>query len=60
MSATVRYTQIKSGNGSDKSQLATLESLSLRKIGQTAEKADTPQLQGMLHKVRHLVRIESQ
>jgi large subunit ribosomal protein L30 len=54
----VRITQFKSKNGSDKSQLDTLRSLGLRRIGHTVEVQDTPQARGMLHKVRHLVRIE--
>ena len=56
--STLRVTQAKSRNGSDKSQLATLRSLGLRRIGQTVEVKDTPQARGMLHKVRHLVRID--
>jgi large subunit ribosomal protein L30 len=54
----VRITQFKSKNGSDKSQLDTLRSLGLRRIGHTVDVKDTPQARGMLHKVRHLVRIE--
>jgi large subunit ribosomal protein L30 len=56
--STLKVTQSKSRNGSDKSQLATLRSLGLRRIGHTVEVKDTPQARGMLHKVRHLVRIE--
>ena len=56
--STLRVTQSKSRNGSDKSQLATLRSLGLRRIGHTVEVKDTPQARGMLHKVRHLVRID--
>jgi large subunit ribosomal protein L30 len=54
----MRITQFKSKNGADKSQLDTLRSLGLRRIGHTVEVQDTPQARGMLHKVRHLVRIE--
>jgi large subunit ribosomal protein L30 len=54
----VKITQFKSKNGSDKSQIDTLRSLGLRRIGHTVEVKDTPQARGMLHKVRHLVRIE--
>jgi large subunit ribosomal protein L30 len=54
----VKVTQFKSRNGSDKSQLATLRSLGLRRIGHTVEISDTPAARGMVHKVRHLVRIE--
>jgi large subunit ribosomal protein L30 len=56
--STLRVTQFKSRNGSDKSQRETLRSLGLRRIGQTIEVKDTPQARGMLHKVRHLVRVE--
>jgi large subunit ribosomal protein L30 len=54
----VTITQRKSKNGSDKSQAATLESLGLRRIGQSVEREDTPQLRGMVHKVRHLVEVQ--
>jgi large subunit ribosomal protein L30 len=54
----MKVTQFKSKNGSDKSQLDTLRSLGLRRIGHTVEVKDTPSARGMLHKVRHLVRIE--
>ncbi len=54
----MKITQFKSKNGSDKSQIDTLRSLGLRRIGHTVEVKDTPQARGMLHKVRHLVRIE--
>jgi len=56
--STLKATQFKSKNGSDQSQLDTLRSLGLRRIGQTVEIKDTPQARGMLHKVRHLVRVE--
>jgi large subunit ribosomal protein L30 len=55
--ATVTVTQRKSKNGCDKRQLDTLRSLGLRRIGQTVEVGDTPQIRGMLHKVRHLVEV---
>jgi len=55
--STISVTQKKSRNGSDKSQLDTLRSLGLRKINQTVEVNDTPQIRGMLHKVRHLVEV---
>jgi large subunit ribosomal protein L30 len=58
MADTLRVTQFKSRNGSDKSQVDTLRSLGLRRIGHTVEVKDSPQARGMLHKVRHLVRID--
>jgi len=58
MAGTLKVTQHRSRNGCDRSQLATLRSLGLRRIGHTVEIRDTPQARGMLHKVRHLVRVE--
>jgi large subunit ribosomal protein L30 len=54
----MKVTQFKSKNGSDQRQLDTLRSLGLRRIGHTVEVKDTPAARGMVHKVRHLVRIE--
>ena len=56
----MKVTQLKSKNGSDAKQLATLQSLGLRRIGQTVEVKDTPQARGMLHRVRHLVRVDDE
>jgi large subunit ribosomal protein L30 len=53
-------TQRKSRNGSDKRQLDTLRSIGLRRIGHTVEVNDTPQMRGMLHKVRHLVEVRDE
>jgi large subunit ribosomal protein L30 len=55
--STLKVTQRKSRNGSDKRQLDTLRSIGLRRIGHTVEVNDTPQMRGMLHKVRHLVEV---
>jgi large subunit ribosomal protein L30 len=55
--STLKVTQRKSRNGSDKRQLATLRSIGLRRIGHTIEVKDSPQMRGMLHKVRHLVEV---
>ncbi len=56
----MKVKQVRSKNGADKSQVATLQSLGLRRIGHTVEVADTPQARGMLHKVRHLVEVEDE
>ena len=50
-------TQYKSKNGADQRQRDTLRSLGLHRIGQVVEVQDTPQARGMIHRVRHLVRI---
>ena len=54
----MKVTQVKSKNGSNQRQIDTLRSLGLRRIGHTVEVKDTPQSRGMLHRVRHLVRID--
>jgi large subunit ribosomal protein L30 len=54
---TLRITQRRSRNGSDKRQIDTLRSLGLRRIGQTVEQSDSPQTRGMINKVRHLVEV---
>lgn len=54
----VRVTQIKSGIGRTLRQKQTLESLGLRKINQVKEHELTPQIQGMIDKVSHLVKVE--
>jgi large subunit ribosomal protein L30 len=56
--ATLSITQHKSSNGCKHNQLATLESIGLRKIGQTVEREDSPQLRGMIRVVSHLVNVE--
>jgi large subunit ribosomal protein L30 len=55
--STLKVTQRKSRNGCDKRQLDTLRSIGLRRIGHTVEVNDSPQMRGMLHKVRHLVEV---
>jgi large subunit ribosomal protein L30 len=56
----VRVTQRRSRNGASGRQLDTLRSLGLRRIGHTVEHQDTPQLRGMVHSIRHLVRVEDE
>ncbi|HMJ32821.1 MAG TPA: 50S ribosomal protein L30 [Baekduia sp.] len=53
-----KVTQIKSKNGSNQKQLDTLRSLGLRKIGHTVDVQDSPQARGMLHRVRHLIKVQ--
>jgi large subunit ribosomal protein L30 len=54
----IRVTQRRSRNGADKRQIDTLRSLGLRRIGQSVEVNDTPQIRGMIAKVAHLVEVE--
>jgi large subunit ribosomal protein L30 len=54
----VRITQVRSQIGETPRHRGTLRALGLGKIGRSVEHAESPQLAGMLRKVRHLVRIE--
>ena len=56
--ATVRIKQVKSTNGANPKQRDTLRSLGLRRIDQSVEREDNPQLRGMVHRIRHLVDID--
>ena len=56
--STLAIKQVKSANGTDQSQRDTLRTLGLRRIGQTVERPDSPQLRGMVHKVQHLIVVE--
>lgn len=56
---TVKITQIKSGIDRSERQKRTLQALGLRKINSTVEKELTPQIQGMITKVNHLVKVET-
>ena len=56
--STLTVTQRRSRNGCDRRQLDTLRSIGLRRIGHTVEVQDTPQMRGMLHKVRHLIEVQ--
>jgi large subunit ribosomal protein L30 len=51
--------QIRSANGTNPSQKATLAALGLGRIGKTVERKDSPQLQGQLHVISHLVEVKS-
>jgi large subunit ribosomal protein L30 len=56
--ANLKVTQTRSPIGGTDSQRATLRSLGLRKIGQTVEIEDRPELRGMVNTVIHLVTVE--
>jgi large subunit ribosomal protein L30 len=54
----VRITQVRSAIGQTQRHRGTLRALGLGRIGRSAEHAQGPQLEGMLQKVRHLVKVE--
>lgn len=47
----------KSVIGSRPDQIATIKALGLKKTHSSVEQELTPQIRGMLHKVRHLVEV---
>ena len=56
--ADVALKQVRSVNGASEVQRATLRSLKLGRIGRQAKHPDSPQLQGMIRRVSHLVEVE--
>jgi len=58
VSKTLKITQVRSQIGQSQRHRGTLRALGLGKIGRTVEHEDSPQVAGMLRKVRHLVRVE--
>ena len=58
MAGKVRVTQVRSQIGQSEKHRGTLRALGLGRIGKSAEHTETPVLEGMLRKVRHLVKVE--
>ena len=56
--ATLRITQTRSQIGQSERHRGTLRALGLGKIGRTTERESSPEVEGMLRKVRHLVNVE--
>ena len=56
--ANLKVTLVKSVIGSKQDQIATVKALGLKKIRDTKEHADNPQIRGMINKVKHLVKVE--
>jgi large subunit ribosomal protein L30 len=56
--AKVRIRQTRSAIGQTARHRGTLRALGLGRIGRSVERAESPELAGMLRKVRHLVEVE--
>ncbi|SDS07060.1 LSU ribosomal protein L30P [Gillisia sp. Hel1_33_143] len=54
----IKVTQVKSAIKRTANQKRTLEALGLRKLNQTVEHENTPNILGMVNKVSHLVSFE--
>lgn len=55
--AKIIITQIKSRINCPAVQKRTLDALGLKKMNHSVEKEDTPDVIGMVNKVRHLVKV---
>ena len=56
--AKIKVTKVRSEINRPQNQRRTLLALGLKKIGQTVEHEDTPNILGMVNKVKHLVSVE--
>jgi len=57
---TLKITQTRSQIGQSDRHRGTLRALGLGKIGRTVERPASPEVAGMLRKVRHLVLVEGE
>jgi large subunit ribosomal protein L30 len=57
MPKTIRIRQIKGASGHPKDQQQTISALGIHRLHQVIEQNDTPQIRGMIFKVRHLVEV---
>lgn len=55
---TLKITLVRSTIGQKPKTRAAVRTLGLRKIRQSTERPDTPDVRGLVHQVRHLVEVE--
>ena len=55
--AKIKIKQVRSTINRPKDQKATIVALGFKKLNQVVEHDDTPQIQGMIKKVSHLIEI---
>jgi large subunit ribosomal protein L30 len=53
----IRIRQFKSASGHTQDQRDTVRALGIRRMQQVVEHDDTPQIRGMMFKIRHLVEV---
>ncbi len=58
MAGTLKITLVRSTIGQKPKVRATVESLGLRKIRQSVERPDTPDVRGMVFRAEHLLDVE--
>jgi large subunit ribosomal protein L30 len=54
----IKVTKVRSTIKRPADQKRTMEALGLRKMNQTNELNDSPQIRGMIRKVSHLIKVE--
>ena len=54
----LKITYVRSVIGQKPDAKKTVRALGLRRLNQTVQLDDSPQLRGMVHKVRHLIKVE--
>ena len=57
-SKTIKITLVKSTIGEKPKTRATVESLGLRRLHQSVDRPDTPDVRGMVYRARHLLDVE--
>lgn len=57
--AKIKITQVKSAIDRSKDQKATLVALGLKRMNQSKELELNPALEGMVNKVKHLLKVEN-
>jgi large subunit ribosomal protein L30 len=58
MPLKLRITQVKSSSKRRFDQAQTLRALGIKRMQDTVEHNDTPQIRGMIHKITHLLKVE--
>ena len=54
----IAITQVRSEIGTPEKHRSVIKGLGLRKIGHKVIRQDTPEIRGMVNKIRHLVTVE--
>jgi large subunit ribosomal protein L30 len=54
----LKVTQIRSAISRRRNQRLTIRALGIRRLHHTVEHDDTPAIRGMIHTVKHLLRVE--
>jgi len=56
--AKIKITQVRSRINRPRNQKLTLDALGLKKNNQSVEHEESPQILGMINKVKHLVKVD--